>query len=122
MTLIVLTEVTYMVVCWRLLIKLKVIHMKKKRNVLQMQDVYGVHFQQDRQTWAIMEERLEPYLEKNRCIMVKYTKHINEIMSKMSPEEFADNTKLSPMYLIGFHHYNALLWNENKTDNNAEEE
>lgn len=95
---------------------------KEEKRVTNARRLWSAFSTRPYQTWAIMEERLEPYLEKNRCIMVKYTKHINEIMSKMSPEEFADNTKLSPMYLIGFHHYNALLWNENKTDNNAEEE
>ena len=34
--------------------------------------------------------------------------------------EFEDNSKLSPMYLIGYHHYNALLWKKNN-DNNEEE-
>ncbi|SDB08241.1 CRISPR-associated protein Csd1 [Ruminococcaceae bacterium FB2012] len=72
------------------------------------------------QTWQIIEERLEPYLEKETWVMTKYTKHFNEIMSKMSPEDFADNSKLSPLYLIGFHHYNALLWNGSE-DKNEEE-
>ena len=75
------------------------------------------------QTWQIIEEKLEPYLEKDKRIMVRYTKHINEIMCKMSPNDFEDNSKLSPMYLIGFHHYNALLWAEkNKTNEETEEE
>ena len=52
--------------------------------------------------------------------MVNFTKHINEIMGKMAPGDFEDNSKLSPMYLIGYHHYNALLWNKNN-DNNEEE-
>lgn len=75
------------------------------------------------QTWQIIEERLEPYLEKNKGVMIRYTKHLNEIMNKMSPEDFADNSKLSPMYLIGFHHYNALLWagKNNNEDENEEE-
>jgi CRISPR-associated protein Csd1 len=72
------------------------------------------------QTWQIIEERLEPYLEKESWIMTKYTKHINEIMAKMSPTDYSDNSKLSPMYLIGFHHYNALLWNGSE-DNNKED-
>ena len=54
--------------------------------------------------------------------MTKYTRLINEVMAKMSPEDFADNSKLSPMYLIGYHHYNAMLWNNNKTADNKEEE
>ena len=54
--------------------------------------------------------------------MVWYTKKLNEIMAKMSPEDFTDNSRLSPMYLLGFHHYNALLWGgNNNTDNNGED-
>ena len=49
-------------------------------------------------------------------------------MAKMSPEDFSDNSGLSPMYLIGFHHYNALLWGNkteadtNDNDNESSEE
>lgn len=74
------------------------------------------------QTWRIIEERIEPYLEKKQWAMTKYTKHINEIMAKLSPEDFADNSKLSPMYLIGFHHYNAFLWNNSSSDDNSKED
>ena len=72
------------------------------------------------QTWKIIEERLEPYLEKDQRKMTRYTKAINDIMGRMSTEEFSDNSKLSPMYLIGFHHYNALLWGA-KAENKEEE-
>ncbi len=72
------------------------------------------------QTWQIIEERLKPYLEKDPRIMVNYTKRLNGIMAKMSPDTFKDNSKLSPLYLIGFHHYNALLW-KGSEDNNKEE-
>ena len=72
------------------------------------------------QTWKIIEERLEPYLEKDNRLMTRYTKLINEVMAKFTPEGFADNSKLSPLYLIGYHHYNALLWTK-KEDKNEEE-
>lgn len=72
------------------------------------------------QTWKIIEERLEPYLEKENSLMTRYTKLINEVMAKFTPEGFADNSKLSPLYLIGYHHYNALLWTK-KEDKNEEE-
>ncbi len=71
-------------------------------------------------TWQIIEERLEPYLEKEPWVMTKYTKHLNEIMAKMPLEDFADNSKLSPMYLIGYHHYYTLLWSK-KEEKNEEE-
>lgn len=72
------------------------------------------------QTWLIIEKKLEPYLEKEAWVMTKYTKHLNEIMAKLSLDDYANNSKLSPMYLIGYHHYNSLLWNGN--EENKEEE
>lgn len=95
---------------------------KDENRATNARRLWSVFSSRPYQTWAIIEERLEPYLEKNQWAMAKYTKHINYVMSKMTPDEFADNNKLSPLYLIGFHHYNALLWNENKSDKNAEEE
>lgn len=93
---------------------------KNEKRVTNARRLWNAFSSRPYQTWQIIEERLEPYLEKDPWIMTKYTKHINEIMDKMSPEDFADNSKLSPLYLIGYHHYNALLWN-GKEDNNEEE-
>lgn len=93
---------------------------KDKNRVTNARRLWSVFSARPYQTWKIIEERLEPYLEKESWIMTKYTKHLNEIMAKMSPEDFADNSKLSPLYLIGYHHYNALLWNGNE-ENNKEE-
>ncbi|MCR5599645.1 MAG: type I-C CRISPR-associated protein Cas8c/Csd1 [Ruminococcus sp.] len=95
---------------------------RDERRVTNARRFWNTFSSRPYQTWKIIEERLEPYLEKEQWVMTKYTKHINEIMSKMSPEDFADNSKLSPMYLIGFHHYNALLWNSSSSDRNNEEE
>ena len=93
---------------------------KDKNRVTNARRLWNAFSARPYQTWQIIEERLEPYLEKESWIMTKYTKHFNEIMAKISIEDFADNSKLSPMYLIGFHHYNALLWNGNE-DNKEEE-
>lgn len=68
------------------------------------------------QTWMVIEERLRPYMDKlddgNR---VYYERLIGEITSKMSPTDFADNSRLNPLYLLGYHHYNAKLY-EKKTN------
>lgn len=93
---------------------------EKNKRITNARRLWNAFSSRPYQTWKIIEERLEPYLEKESWIMVKYTRHLNEIMSKMSTEDFADNSKLSPLYLIGYHHYNALLWNGNE-DNNEEE-
>ena len=93
---------------------------KDKNRITNARRFWNVFSSRPYQTWQIIEERLEPYLEKESRVMTKYTKHLNEIMAKMSPKDFENNNKLSPMYLIGFHHYNALLWNGSE-DNNEEE-
>lgn len=66
------------------------------------------------QIWGIIEGRLEPYLEKKEWVMKKYTKHFDFIMSKMSTNDFSDNSKLTSMYLLGYHHYHSLLEDEFK--------
>jgi len=93
---------------------------KDEKRVTNARRLWSAFSARPYQTWGIIEERLEPYLEKEPWIMTKYTKHINEIMAKMSADVFSDNSKLSPMYLIGYHHYNALLWNA-KEENNKED-
>ncbi len=93
---------------------------KDEKRVTNARRLWNAFSARPYQTWQIIEERLQPYLAKEKWIMTKYTKHVNEIMGKMDPEEFADNSKLSPMYLIGYHHYNALLWQKNN-ENTKEE-
>lgn len=93
---------------------------KDERRATNARRLWSAFSARPYQTWQIIEERLEPYLEKDAGRMAWYTKQINEIMGKLTPEEFADNSKLSPMYLIGYHHYNALLW-AGKEDKNEEE-
>ena len=64
-------------------------------------------------TWGIIEERLRPYLNKLGKSQVKYSKWINEITSKMSEEMFANNDRLDPLYLLGYHHFNEYMYNRN---------
>ena len=92
----------------------------EKKRVTNARRLWNAFSSRPYQTWQIIEERLQPYLAKEKWIMVNFTKHINEIMGKMTPGDFEDNSKLSPMYLIGYHHYNALLRKKNN-DNNEEE-
>lgn len=68
------------------------------------------------QTWMVIEERLRPYMDKlDDGKRVHYERLIGEITSKMSPADFADNSRLNPLYLLGYHHYNAKLY-EKKTN------
>lgn len=62
------------------------------------------------QTWQNIEERLRPYMDKLGGYRVKYEKLINEVMVKFNAEEFADNSRLSPLYLLGYHHFTAKMY------------
>ena len=69
-------------------------------------------------TWGIIEERLRPYMNKLGKNQVKYSKWINEITSKMNAETFSDNSRLSPLYLLGYHNFTEYMFT--KSDNKEE--
>lgn len=93
---------------------------KDEKRITNARRLWNAFSARPYQTWQIIEERLEPYLEKEPWVMTKYTKRLNEIMAKLSLKDFADNSKLSPMYLIGYHHYDTMLRN-GKEEINEEE-
>lgn len=72
---------------------------------------YGNAFsQRPYQTWGIIEERLRPYFNKLGRYQVKYGKWINEIVSKMDTSTFSDNSRLEPMYLLGYHNFTEYMY------------
>lgn len=77
--------------------------------------LWNIYASRPYQTWKMIEDKLVPYLIKNPALKTKYEKNVNEIMDKFSPQDFASAGKLTPMYLIGYHHYSSKLWNSNKT-------
>jgi len=64
-------------------------------------------------TWGIIEKGLRPYMNKLGKAQVKYSKWINEITSKMDVSAFADNSRLEPMYLLGYHNFTEYMYNNN---------
>ena len=68
-------------------------------------------------TWQIIEERLRPYLDKHPY-RVQVEKWMQEITGKFTLDAFADNSRLSPMYLLGYHHFMAYMWNNSKKEEN----
>lgn len=72
------------------------------------------------QTWKIIEERLQPYLDKLGNYRTVYEKRVQEIMDKMDLKTFEDNSKLEPAYLLGYHHYTSYMYTKN-AENNEEE-
>lgn len=72
------------------------------------------------QTWGVIRERLIPYLNKLGKSQVKYLKRIDEILDKMSPAEFENNSRLENMYLLGYSHYTTMMFNEDTAKNKEE--
>jgi CRISPR-associated protein Csd1 len=64
-------------------------------------------------TWGVIEERLRPYMDKLGKSQVKYSKWINEIVSKMDEKIFMNNSRLEPLYLLGYHHFTEYMYNGN---------
>ena len=69
------------------------------------------------QTWQNIEERLRPYLDRHEY-RASVEKQIQAITDKFTPAAFADNRRLDPMYLLGYHHYTAHMYKKNKEDKN----
>ncbi|MEG2658578.1 MAG: type I-C CRISPR-associated protein Cas8c/Csd1, partial [Clostridiales bacterium] len=68
-------------------------------------------------TWKMIEERLQPYLNKmGQGSQVFYTKILNEICDKFTIDDFASDDKLNGKYLLGFHCQTKDLFN-NKGEN-----
>lgn len=81
---------------------------------------WNVFSQHPYQTWGVIRERLIPYLNKLGKSQVKYMKRIDEILNKMSPAEFEDNSRLENMYLLGYSHYTTMMFNEDTAKNKEE--
>ena len=75
---------------------------------------YWANFaQRPYQTWQTIEERLRPYLNHHN-FRVQAEKWMQEIMGKFTPGSFADNSRLDPMYLLGYHHFMEYMWKKNQ--------
>ena len=72
---------------------------------------WNVFSQRPYTTWGIIEKNLRPYMNKLGKRQVKYSKWINEITSKMNEEMFANNKRLEPLYLLGYHHFTEFMYN-----------
>jgi CRISPR-associated protein Csd1 len=65
-------------------------------------------------TWKSIELALVPYQARLRSKRPPLLIHLNglldEVMSKFQPDEFADDSKLSAEFLLGFHCQRSALW------------
>ena len=79
-------------------------------------------------TWQIIEEKLEPYSRKLKSKWL--LTQLDEIHDMFSPEDYADDSHLDGLYLLGYHSqmYAVNSFNKNSSEindsdeNNMEEE
>ena len=69
-------------------------------------------------TWQRIYEQLLPYLNKLGGKRVRYERMLGEIEGKFTPEEFASDKALEPLYLLGFHHYTTEIFTSKKKEEN----
>lgn len=56
------------------------------------------------ETWKVIEENIQPYLNKLNMVERRYYENqLDEISQLFSLEEYKDNRKLNGLYLLGFH-------------------
>ena len=77
------------------------------------------------ETWKVIEENIQPYLNKLLMIQEKryYENLLNTICSLFTVENYSDNTKLSGLYLLGYHcqAYDLKNYKEKNADEYKEE-
>ncbi|MFV0362628.1 MAG: type I-C CRISPR-associated protein Cas8c/Csd1 [Suipraeoptans sp.] len=74
---------------------------KRVTNAMRYMTTFSQH---PYQTWRLIEERIQPYLEKlNIKERLYYKKVLEEINDLFDEESFCDNRKLEGLYLNGYH-------------------
>ena len=77
---------------------------------------------QPMKTWANIHDRIIPYLQKLSVYeRIKYEKLIGEITEKMNEADFADNSPLSGLYLLGFYNQSYALNKKKDQEENENE-
>ena len=67
-------------------------------------------------TWAKIESQLRVYMIKLGTKSIYYERMLNDVMSRFDLNAFADNSPLTPNYLLGYHHFNAEIYKKKEED------
>lgn len=89
----------------------------KAKRVTNARRYWANFAQRPYQTWQTIEERLRPYLDRSGY-RVQVEKLIQSVMGKFTPGAFADNSRLDTMYLLGYHHFTAYMYDSHKKEEN----
>ncbi len=89
----------------------------KGKRVTNAKRYWSVFAKRPSTTWKLIENQLRVYMIKLGGKSIYFEKMLNEVMGKLPLEEFSDNSPLTSAYLLGYHHYNAVIYpNTKKTE------
>ncbi|MDD6175523.1 MAG: type I-C CRISPR-associated protein Cas8c/Csd1 [Firmicutes bacterium] len=87
----------------------------RNKRVTNAKRYWSSFAQRPYQTWAVIEDRLRPYLTKlNPGSRVYYEKLLNEVMDRFTYEGYTSGVALDPIYLLGYHCQMQSFYQTNK--------
>ncbi len=89
----------------------------KGKRVTNAKRYWSMFAKRPSSTWKLIENQLRVYMIKLGGKSIYFEKMLNEVMGKLPLEAFSDNSPLTSAYLLGYHHYNAVIYpNTKKTE------
>lgn len=88
---------------------------QKKKRITNARRYWATFSQRPYQTWKIIEEHLQPYLNQHPYKGL-VEKNIEEITDKFTLDSFEDNSRLNPLYLLGYHHFMSYMYKNSKKE------
>lgn len=86
----------------------------RKSRVTNAKRYWNMFAKRPSSTWAQIEKQLRVYMIKLGGKSIFFEKMINSVMERFELDEFSDNSPLTSAYLLGYHHYNAEIYKNNK--------
>lgn len=86
----------------------------RKSRVTNAKRYWNMFAMRPSSTWAQIEKQLRVYMIKLGGKSIFFEKMINSVMERFELDEFSDNSPLTSAYLLGYHHFNAEIYKNNK--------
>lgn len=88
----------------------------KKSRITNAKRYWSMFANRPATTWTKIETQVRFYMTKLGGKSIYYEKMLNSVMENFKLNEFSDNSPLTSAYLLGYHHYNAEIYNSKKTE------
>lgn len=88
----------------------------KGKRVTNAKRYWSMFAKRPSSTWAVIEKQIRVYITKLGKKGIFYDKLLNDVMEKFNMKDFADNTPLSPAYLLGYHQFNAVIYKKKEEE------